>query len=54
MASLDLDKDDYEDFQFILFSYSLNSSKGLWRRTPLPYSSIEDTRISAALLGGSI
>ena len=53
LASLNLDKVNYEDFQIILFSFSLNSSKGLWRRTPLPYSPIEDTQISAALLGGS-
>jgi len=53
MASLDLDKVNHKNFQIIHFSYFLNSSKGLWRRMPLPYSPIEDTRIRAALLGGS-
>jgi len=51
MTSLDLDMVNCKHFQIILLSCSLNSSKGLWRWTPLRNSPFGDTRISAAAAG---
>jgi len=52
LTSPDLDKVNCTDFQIIfLFVFFLNSSKGLWRRTPFRNSPFGDTRISAAAAG---